>query len=147
VEGAEKMNSEFSRVGTLDYYGEYDGLGGFTLVDGEEIEIKFPNGKIERQTVRVDKGTGTAQIDMNMHPDHFPTSEAYVIRDIQGCLTKFWLRNADVMVRRLDEPVDKSAHRFWNGKWNEEGYQAQMERHGQAKDSFFGSTAFEEGDE
>ena len=111
--------SEFSKVGTVDYYGEYDGLNGYTLVEGEPIEIKFPNGKVMKTKVRVEKGNGSAQIDMNNHPDYFPTLSAYVLYKIEGCPTKFYLRKSDILTRRLEEPYDKTIHRFWNGKWIE----------------------------
>jgi len=105
----------FSKVGTTDYYCQYDGLRGYPLVEGEEIEVKFPSGKLLKTTVRQEKGRGEEYIDMNGHPDSFPTSKAYISvwNGTVGMWVKIYLNNNKIKVRRLNKPV-RNKGRFWH---------------------------------
>ena len=107
---------KFSKIGTTDFYRQYNGLNGYDLLEGEQIEVKFPNGRKYITLVFQEKGRGSEQIDMNGIPDRFVTSHAYIKiwnKDL-GMDTKVYLNNDSLEVRRLREPKTKEKARFWH---------------------------------
>lgn len=81
---------KFHKVDTTDYYGEFEDVKGFH--HGDKIKVKWPDSTISSEILVVEMGTGSAQVDMNGYPDHFPTQRYYVVHNIKGKTVKVSLK-------------------------------------------------------
>lgn len=102
----------FSKVKTIDYYGEVDGLDGKELLAGEEVEILFPDGTIIKTMIITERGTMESQVDMFSGPDIHRYSKSYIIEIIHGSKLKIYLRDSDLQLRRLESKESKEVN--WN---------------------------------
>jgi hypothetical protein len=84
-------------VRTTDYYGEYyepvlvtnreyrpKGPDVLKVKTGKQICVQWPDTKVTTETLVIQRGTGSAQVDMNNHPDSFPTQTLGVNREVHG---------------------------------------------------------------
>jgi len=76
------MDKNWTKVNHTDYYQAFHAAEGFKA--GDRIDVKWRDGSITTETLRIKKGMDSAQIDMNNHPDYFPTQDLYVIHESHG---------------------------------------------------------------
>lgn len=91
----------FTKVTSIDYYGTVDGLCGKELKAGDKVELLFPDGTVEKHTLRTEAGTMQTQVDMNNHPDTHEFSKAYIERNISGTIVKIFLKGSGIKVKVL----------------------------------------------
>lgn len=72
-----------NKIITTDYYGEWEEIKGFV---GKKVmvEVHWPDGTKSLHEVQKHRGHGEAQVDMNNHPDHFPTQKLYIVELVHG---------------------------------------------------------------
>jgi hypothetical protein len=76
------MDKNWSKVKSTDYYRKFYKADGFKA--GDKIDVKWKDGSITTETLRVKQGWGSEQIDMNNCPDEFVTQTLYVIHNAHG---------------------------------------------------------------
>lgn len=76
------MNNNWTKVKPIDYYRKYYEVEGIKA--GDKIDVKWKDGSITTETLRIKKGWGSEQIDMNGHPDEFETQTLYIIHSEHG---------------------------------------------------------------
>jgi hypothetical protein len=76
------MDKNWTKVKPTDYYRKFYKVDG--LKAGDKIDVKWKDGNISTEILRIKKGMDSAQIDMNNHPDYFPTQKLYVIHNAHG---------------------------------------------------------------
>lgn len=82
----------FTKVTHSDYYGCFDSVGGrfqgpgdvFPVRHGMPILVRWPNGRVTRERLRIAKGCDSMQVDMNDYPDTFSTRTFTVRHVIHG---------------------------------------------------------------
>ena len=97
-------------IRSTDYYGElYDVVdvpvkenpvpkeAKLFLKSGDKIKVTWPDKKITIETINVNNGYGSAQVDMNNYPDHFPTRSFSVVREYHKCEILIPLRKGTIV--------------------------------------------------
>ena len=105
-----KMKKEnWSKIGTIEYYGEVDSLDGKELKEGELIEIQFPDSETDPYiatpivfSVHTKIGEMQTQVDMSGGPDTHRYSKAFVNIDYHGLSVPIYLRDhKELKLRRV----------------------------------------------
>ncbi len=78
------MKNEFHKVATIDFYGEWEDAPPLKIKHRETLVIKWPDGSKTKEKVYAEIGSGSAQVDMNNHPDHFQTRSLMVLTKHRG---------------------------------------------------------------
>ncbi len=78
-------------------YFDYVAMVGRDLKDGEEVEVRWPDGIETRERVRLDR-----TMAQSARPgDEIPTVRAYVDAKYRGVATRVYLRQPGVAVRPI----------------------------------------------
>lgn len=88
---------EFKTVTQVSNWGYWDELDGKALAAGETVEVKYPDGTIERGRVEIDSVSSTIS-DMGS-PYRISTSSAFIRFEVHGAEVKLGLRG--MQARRI----------------------------------------------
>jgi hypothetical protein len=93
------------KVKTTDYYGAWEApvKSGIELKVHHKMPIlvRWPDRTNTRETLIVQEGQSSAQVDMNNYPDHFRTRHLFVDRVIRGVKTRVSLLGLRICGARL----------------------------------------------
>jgi hypothetical protein len=104
----------FYAVRATDYYGEFFELvrAGAKKKDGwyrdedrlkltpkQRFRLIWPDGSVTYERIHAQQGSGSAQVDMNNHPDAFSTQRLYVWANQRGERFKIYLAAGRVVKR------------------------------------------------
>ena len=76
------MDKNWTKVKPTDYYKRFYEASGFKA--GAKIDVRWKNGSITTEKLKIKKGMDSEQIDMNNYPDYFPTQTLYILRAVNG---------------------------------------------------------------
>ena len=96
-----KMKAGWLRVKEVVNYSITDELNGKELVDGEQLELKYPDGTTEKKRVMVCKGSRNVPEQGHLHGFDYSTSKAYIFTEVHGASVKVRLARTDIKARRI----------------------------------------------
>ena len=75
---------KWHRVKTTDYYGQWEDIAGGSVRQGARVLVKWPNGCITAERLKLELGNGSTPMDMNDIPDSFRTRKIFIWRKLHG---------------------------------------------------------------
>lgn len=88
--------SDWHRVKTTDFYGEYEDAPGMKISNAQRVAVRWPDGSMTVELLGIVDGRGSAQVDMNNYPDYFATRKLFACRNERGVMSKIPLLGLEI---------------------------------------------------